>query len=144
MNDLMWLFALVVFLSIIIFSWASWVGALWLCAKTSGWVELSTDYSRPFPESSTPRTLRRLGLGRRAPLMYNSAIRACILNNTLHLRPTFLAKSSHKPLAIPLEDLIFDTDTTTPHIATLTTFPERKIWFTKDDTAWIKSAKDST
>jgi len=78
--------------------------------------------------------------------MYNNAIRARILNHTLHLRPTFLAKSSHKPLAIPLEDLDFEADSSTEkakRIASLMTFPERKLWFTQEDAAWIKAAKGS-
>ena len=144
MSNMVWLYAVGLPLFIVFFSWASLAGTLWLIARASGWAELAAHYGKDFPESSTPRTFRRLGLGRRRPLMYNYAIRARILNRTLYLRPTFLAKSSHKPLAIALADLEFDTDNDahkTTRTATLTTFPDRKFWFTREDAAWIEAAQ---
>ena len=146
MNDMIWFYAVGLPLLIIIFTWASWAGALWFCARSSGWAKLAKQYGMSFPENSSPRSLRYLGLGQRKPLMYNNAIRAHILTQTLHLRPTFLAKSSHQPLAIPLADLKFGTENSADkanRTATLRLVPGHKIWFTSADATWIIAAKET-
>lgn len=144
MTENTWVFVAGLIVFSCVFTWASLALALWLTARASGWTELATQYGRAFPESSTPRLLKKFGIGKERPLWYNNAIRARIQNRTLHLRPTIIAKIAHKPMAVSLGDLEFEADSSNSksvQIAVLKTFPNRKIWFTREDAAWIKAAQ---
>lgn len=144
MTDTMWFVATVVIVFSIALTWGSLAFVLWLSARASGWAEIAAQYGKAFPESSTPRLLPRIGMGRQRPLWYNNAVRARIQNHTLHLRPTILAKIAHKPIAIPLADLEFESKTPTPkegHAAAISKLPNRKIWFSPKDAAWVQAAQ---
>lgn len=144
MTDNLWLFFSGLIIFSVAFTWVSLAAALWLTARASGWAELAEQYGKAFPDSSTPRLLRKFGIGKRGPLWYNNAIRAQIRNHALHLRPTIIAKIAHKPMAVPLADLEFATDSPKnkkTQMAVLRTSPDRKFWFAREDADWIKAAQ---
>lgn len=144
MTDMIWVYGSLAILGSLLFTWGALVLALRFCARASGWTALAKHYAKDFPNSSTPRSIRYLGLGRRAPLAYNNAMRARLQNGHLYLRPIFLARSNHPPLAIPLADLDFGHDIPKlgkTRIANVAVLPEQKIWFLKADADWIRAAQ---
>lgn len=146
MTNTIWIFVVGVVVFSVVLTWASWAGVLWLTARGSGWGELAAQYGRAFPDNSAPRLLRQFGVGRSRPYMYNRAIRACIQNRSLHLSPTALAKISHNDIAIPLENLDFQTEQPEDkkmRCAKVMDVPDRKVWLTQEEAEWIITAQES-